>query len=531
MQLKATASPSSSSSPGTPERLAPKGGVLVLHGYGVRVAVERGTLAVSDGIGTARRAGTFTRATSGIRRLVVIGHTGSITFEALRWLNDIGAAFVQIDADGTVIGAWGPPGLDDAGLRRAQARAGGTPAGMAIARDLIREKLHGQRDVLDKLSDSSQRDEAAAALARCLAELETVETAAHMLRVEAAAAAAYWAAWASVPVRFARKDARRVPEHWQTFGVRTSPLTASPRKAANPANAILNYLYAILETEARIAALAVGLDPGMGFLHADQKSRDSLACDLMEAVRPKVDAYLLSVLTSHIFRVSDFIETREGVCRVSSDITGMLAETAPMWTQAVGSVAERVAQALVTGEGKGTGKRLPTPLTQANRSAGRDGVRRTPARPAVQPSDQAQLFHACPDCGTVIEDSGRRYCDACLPDAKERSIAVYAEAGPAALARLMTEGRDPSHGGDAGRKRGAAIAARLRDAAKWNAEHDGKPDPDTFRREILPALQGISLSRIMQATGLSLRYCSLIRRGERVPNARYWDALRQVASG
>jgi CRISPR associated protein Cas1 len=59
----------------------------------------------------------------------------------------------------------------------------------------------------------------------------------------------------------------------------------SSRRATNPANAILNYLYAILEAEARIAALRMGLDPGLGFLHADQTARDSLACDLMEPVR------------------------------------------------------------------------------------------------------------------------------------------------------------------------------------------------------------------------------------------------------
>ena len=54
----------------------------------------------------------------------------------------------------------------------------------------------------------------------------------------------------------------------------------SPRNAANPASAILSYLYAMLETEARIAALTGGLVPGIGFLHMDQRGRDSLTCDL-----------------------------------------------------------------------------------------------------------------------------------------------------------------------------------------------------------------------------------------------------------
>ena len=40
---------------------------------------------------------------------------------------------------------------------------------------------------------------------------------------------------------------------------------------------MLNYLYAILEAQTRIALLTVGLDPGLGLLHADQTARDSLA--------------------------------------------------------------------------------------------------------------------------------------------------------------------------------------------------------------------------------------------------------------
>ncbi|MHB8571878.1 MAG: CRISPR-associated endonuclease Cas1 [Candidatus Dormibacteria bacterium] len=34
------------------------------------------------------------------------------------------------------------------------------------------------------------------------------------------------------------------------------------------------------------------LDPGMGLFYSDDKNRDSLACDLMEAVRPDVDAWV-----------------------------------------------------------------------------------------------------------------------------------------------------------------------------------------------------------------------------------------------
>jgi hypothetical protein len=46
-----------------------------------------------------------------------------------------------------------------------------------------------------------------------------------------------------------------------------------------------------------------------------------------------------------------------------------------------------------------------------------------------------------------------------------------------------------------------------------------------MHRFILPFIQEVPLSHLQQATGLSLRYVSLIRRGERTPHPRHWRAL------
>src|SRR5205807_7494021 len=105
-------------------------------------------------------------------------------------------------------------------------------------------------------------------------------------------------------------------EHWRSFGARVSPLTGSPRLAVNPPNAILNYLYSVLESEARLAAAALGLDPGLGVLHVDTPARDSLASDLMEPVRPQVDSYLLDWITRRLLSRTWFSEQRDGNCRL-----------------------------------------------------------------------------------------------------------------------------------------------------------------------------------------------------------------------
>lgn len=166
----------------------------------------------------------------------------------------------------------GPVYPSDARLRRAQSLAENSGTALRLATELIRQKLLAQeRFVRDQFQD--------------LASAETISNQRHALmnarskeearRCEAHAALTYWRGWQRLPVVFAPADLRQIPEHWQAFGSRLSPLTKSPRLAVNPANAILNYLYAILEAEARLAISELGVDPGIGVLHSDTRARDS----------------------------------------------------------------------------------------------------------------------------------------------------------------------------------------------------------------------------------------------------------------
>ena len=122
----------------------------------------------------------------------------------------------------------------------------------------------------------------AALIEQARSEPARADTPDRLRQVEAPAATVYWAAWEPVTMRFARRDLARIPDHWHTFGLRSLPITRTSRAAGNPTNALLNYTYAILETEVRLAILAMGLDPGMGVLHADLKSQDSFVYDLLE---------------------------------------------------------------------------------------------------------------------------------------------------------------------------------------------------------------------------------------------------------
>ncbi len=233
--------------------ITPQHGVVTLFGYGIQARVDRGHLLLEDGIGADRRHARFARVGHGISRLVVIGSGGIISLGALRWLADQDAAFVMLDRDGSVLATTGPVRSSDAKLRRAQALANHSGAALRITRELISRKLAGQEQVArNKLLDSTTAD----SIAKFRSEVATANTISTIRLLESQGAAAYWSAWRDLPINFPKNDLRRVPEHWRVFGTRKSPLTGSPRLAVNPPNAILNYLYALLESEARLAAAA-----------------------------------------------------------------------------------------------------------------------------------------------------------------------------------------------------------------------------------------------------------------------------------
>jgi hypothetical protein len=242
----------------------------------------------------------------------------------------------------------------------------------------------------------------------------------------------------------------------------------------------------------------------------------------MEAVRPLVDSYVLALLTQRTLAAADFIETRQGACRLTPRLAGELAETLTAWRHHIAPVVEHAAHALADS----AGGRVPllTPLTRANHRAAWN--ERSPQRRVRQPAGIGLgLPASCRDCGSPLPNHRRRYCDNC----RRAQLAKQASAGranaAAVLARLRAEQRDPGHGGRAAQIRGTKNAAHQRAVREWDGE---LPDPGVFTREILPGLRDQSIPDLVAATGLSSHYCSMIRLGKRVPHPRHWPAFAQA---
>jgi CRISPR/Cas system-associated endonuclease Cas1 len=169
--------------------LLPHFGVLTLFGYGTSVHVERGHLILEDGIGRDRRFARLPRVRHGLKRLVVIGSDGMISFAALRWLADQNAAFVMLERDGSVLATTGPVRPSDARLRRAQALAFNNTTSLELAVRLIDQKLAGQEVVArERLRDSTVAD----GIAKFRTALKSVGSLERVLGLEANAANLYW---------------------------------------------------------------------------------------------------------------------------------------------------------------------------------------------------------------------------------------------------------------------------------------------------------------------------------------------------
>jgi CRISPR-associated endonuclease Cas1 len=493
------------------DSIKPRHGVLTLFGYGINVCVDRGHLTIQDGIGIDRREARLPRVGHGLRRLVIIGSDGVISLAALRWLADQNAAFVMLNRDGSVLATTGPVAPSDVRLRRAQSLAHQSDLALRIARELIDQKLRGQERVIQKYFPASTAGELIAKARNKLAE---AKSSADIRLLESNGALAYWGAWHDLPVNFPRIDLPRVPDHWQKFGTRISPLTGSPRLAVTPPGAMLNYLYAVLESESRLALAALGLDPGIGVLHNDLRSRDSLACDLMEPIRPQCDAYLLDWLARAPLKREWFFEQRDGNCRLMASLAAKLSESVSTWRRAIAPFAEGIARALWSSTPKRRRlESLSTPLTQTRKREARN------IAATEKPELVLNVPNICGICGTCIAIACK-YCRACATTVRRENVIKASKLG-----RLET------HKPQAQARR--SETQRRQQAARKIWKSESLPDwfnEKFYRDQIQRKISKIQVRTIQIGLSVSEAYALRIRGGACIPHPRHWQKLAALAN-
>jgi hypothetical protein len=382
--------------------------------------------------------------------------------------------------------------------------------GLKICRRLIDAKLQGQERVLRERLNCQPAADLISGFRKKLTSAESFDA---IRNLEANAAASYFREWRDLPVTWPKADLQKIPNHWRFVGSRQSPLSGGPRLAVTPVHGILNYVFALVEAEARLAISSLGLDPGLGLgLHTDTADRSSLAFDVLEPVRPQVETWLLDWVAREPLRRADFFETGTGNCRLMSPLCTRLSGTVSVWGQLVAPWAEYVARTLWAGAKSGHSRNSvpPARLTQQRRTEAKGKI-------WIASVEPPKTDHLCRGCGKTIVD-GRTHCaDCAVGEATERL------ADAAKLGRVAARSPEARAQHAASRRRHAAACSEW-DASTQPAWLTG----DVFLKQIQPLLANIPTSAIRSRIGVSRWYAGRIRQGYR-PHPRHWQALAELA--
>ena len=237
-----------------------------------------------------------------------------------------------------------------------------------------------------------------------------------------------------------------------------------------------------------------------------------MALDIMEPVRPQVEAFVLDLLAHRTFRKADFAELPDGHCRLMAPLTHELAETMPCWRELVAPIAERVAHAF--GEAMAGKYVAHTPLTgrrlrdaqaavKARKAAAREAALVTASHQRPGAPSPLPLW-SCPDCGGQVTNPRHVRCQSCIDADPRQTPAIR-------------------------KKRAEAIASRKR-ALREHGDA-GLPehcDQAWYRREVLPRLANVKLAAIMQAAACSKGFASVVRMGKSTPHMSTWKALAHL---
>jgi len=318
---------------------------LILSGNGISIRVDRGALLIRDGLThypqDVRERRFFPGGLENPQRIIMVDGNGQITLDAMDWLAEQDIALIRLRWDGRVVSVVGQRGYSadpDKVAWQIETRKD-EAARVAFGIPLIRKKLEGTlANLAEFFPDARPKDRAVRTAEAVLDELEASPpaTARELLGMEGKAAAAHFAAWSIIPIRWKHLDKHPVPEDWLTFTSRSAlraKKVPTNRRATHPVNAMLNYLYGVLEMRARVQVIADGFDPTRGILHGEgDNGRDAFVFDLLERNRPTAEALVLRWLSEGRAVASDYSISGTGICRLNARLAAHLVSSFDMWS-------------------------------------------------------------------------------------------------------------------------------------------------------------------------------------------------------
>lgn len=223
-----------------------------------------------------------------------------ITHPAMRALLNDGIEVALLSRSGRLIGQLTPPKARNVALRLEQYRCyEDAPRRLVLAKGLVHAKIENARDLLGRYQRNHPEADFSAAVSELDSSMDQAlrsEKLDELMGHEGMAAKSYFAAFG----RMIRGDLK--------FDGRS---TRPPR---DPVNALLSLAYTFLVNELTSLLDAVGFDPYVGFFHALDYGRPSLAVDLAEPFRHGLmDRLVLYLVNNRMLKEEDFERSGSGV--------------------------------------------------------------------------------------------------------------------------------------------------------------------------------------------------------------------------
>jgi CRISPR-associated protein Cas1 len=237
-----------------------------------------------------------------------------MSLDSIKWLMRHGIPIYLLDYDGTLLSSTLPSEPVNGPLKIAQMEAYKDPdKRLRIAKKLVEAKSRRTIDLLEWLG--SRYDGLRCAQEHVQEEAQRIDkcnSLPRLMQVEGRIADIYWRQLSFILPKDLRFDSR-LHETRQM-------------NSSDPVNSLLNYGYAILESECRRALNSVGLEPMIGFLHEARQTKHPLVYDLQEPFRWLVDATIIESLESKKFGRKDFYRLDNYVLRIRPDAARRLLD-------------------------------------------------------------------------------------------------------------------------------------------------------------------------------------------------------------
>ena len=246
--------------------------------------------------------------------IIIDGHYGSVSFEAMRWLSKHDVSIALLNWNGNLLSVTQPQETLNAELKINQYEKYLNPdLRLYIAGQIVKQKIKSSLSLINNLSRFYNID-----LTLINKEIQRMDykNINALMMYEGHIASAYWTELSKIFNKLA-------PDF--NFQSRRNLSYSWNMNASDPINALLNYGYAILESMVRKDINAVGLDASIGYLHEIAPSKHPLVYDLQELFRYIIDYSVIELLETKL-KKSDFITTENYHIRLRPNIAKLLID-------------------------------------------------------------------------------------------------------------------------------------------------------------------------------------------------------------